>query len=226
MPCFLQRLRQSYLRSRRTWPTEFSAIVLDVFGLEPQSEVSNPQQQQEKGGVTRNAFAPREGLKKVYLHRLYISNENRAEAFAFAHDLANSARGARLHVAEVGGLAGGGGGVAGGDELVGDVAAEVGGGDAAHHAVPLNFLGGVELVAAGNPAGVEVGDPIDVFLDSADEIPFHDLHVIDVVEQLDAGRDDGLDHLHSPGGVVAHVVVVVDLAVEKLDADGDAVVLG
>src|SRR5256884_201848 len=131
-----------------------------------------------------------------------------------------------LDVAEVGGLAEGGEGVAGGDELVGDVAAEVGGGDAAHDAVPLDFLGGVEFVAAGDPAGVEVGDPIDVFLDGADEVTFHNLHVINVVEQFDAGRIDGLDDLHSPGGVVAHVVVVVDLAIEELDADGDAVVLG
>ena len=123
-------------------------------------------------------------------------------------------------------MAEGGKGVAGGDELVGDVAAEVGGGDAAHYAVPLDFLGGVEFVAAGDAAGVEVGDPIDIFLDGADQVTFHDLHVIDVEEELDARRVDGLDDLHTPGGVVAHVVVVVDLAVEKLDADVDAVVLG
>src|SRR5467141_88433 len=134
--------------------------------------------------------------------------------------------GSGLDVAEVGGLAEGGKGVAGGDELVGDVAAEVGGGDAAHYAVPLDFLGGVEFVAAGDAAGVEVGDPIDIFLDGADQVTFHDLHVIDVVEQLDAWRINGLDDLHSPSGVVAHVVFVVALAVEELDADGDAVVLG
>src|SRR5437016_13039239 len=130
-----------------------------------------------------------------------------------------------LDVAEVGGWWGGGEGVAGGGALRGDVASEVGGGDAADHAVPLDFLGGVEFVAARDAAGVEVGDPIDIFLDGADQVTFHDLHVIDVVEQLDAGRVDGLDDLHSPGGVVAHVVVVVDLTVEKLDAVGDGVVV-
>src|SRR6266849_7350664 len=109
-------------------------------------------------------------------------------------------------VAEVGGLAEGGERVAGGDEFVGDVAAEVGGGDAAHHAVPLDFLGAVELVAAGNTAGVEVADPIDVFLDGADQVTFHDLHMIDVVAQFDAGRVDGLNDLQSTGGVVAHVI--------------------
>jgi hypothetical protein len=50
--------------------------------------------------------------------------------------------------------------------------------------------------------------------------------VINVVEQFDAGGVDGLDDLHAPGGVVAHVVVVIDFAVEKLHANCDAVVLG
>jgi len=129
-------------------------------------------------------------------------------------------------VAEVGGLAEGSEGVARGDEFVGDVAAEVGGGDATHDAVPLDFLGAVELVAAGNAAGVEMGDPVDILLDGADEVAFHDLHVVDVEEKLDAGRVDGLDDLDAPGGVVAHVVVVVDLAVEEFHANGDAVVFG
>src|SRR5258708_26284016 len=140
-------------------------------------------------------------------------------------DLSLSGR-SGLDVAEVGGLAERGERVAGGDEFVGDVAAEVGGGDAAHDAVPLDFLGAVEFVAAGNAAGVEVGDPIDVFLDGADQVTFHDLHVIDVVEELDARGVDGLDPVDAPGGVVADVVVVVELAVEELHADGDAVVFG
>src|SRR2546421_698459 len=58
MPCFPQRPRQSYLRSRRTWPIEFSAIVLAVFGVEPHSELSYWQEQQVRGGVKRNAFEP------------------------------------------------------------------------------------------------------------------------------------------------------------------------
>ena len=76
--------------------------------------------------------------------------------------------------------------IAGGDEFVGHVPAEVRGGDAAHYSVPLDFLSTVEFVAAGYASGVEVSNPIDVFLNGADEIAFHDLHVIDVEEQLDA----------------------------------------
>src|SRR6266567_4284313 len=131
-----------------------------------------------------------------------------------------------LDVAEIGGLAQGRERVARRDKLVSHVAAEVGGRDSAHDAVPLDFLGAVEFVAAGNAASVEVSDPIDVFLNGADQIAFHDLHVIDVEEELDAGRVDGLDNLNAPSGVVAHVVVVVDLAIEEFQADGDAIVVG
>src|SRR6266404_3729022 len=79
MPCFPQRQRQSYLRGRRTWPTEFSAIVLAVFGVEPQSELSYSQEQQVRGGVKRNAFAPPEGLKTISI-AYSNSIENRTEA--------------------------------------------------------------------------------------------------------------------------------------------------
>src|ERR1700686_3678537 len=91
-----------------------------------------------------------------------------------------------LDVAEVDSLAERGERVARGEELVGDVAGEVGGGDAAHYAGPLAFRGAVDCGAAGNAAGVEGGDPVNVFMDSADQVDFHDLHVIDVVEELDA----------------------------------------
>src|SRR6266853_2793506 len=87
-----------------------------------------------------------------------------------------------LDVAGVGSLAKRGERVARGHKLVGDVAAIFGGGDAAHDSIPLHFLGAVELVAARNAASVEVTDPVDIFLDGPDQISFHDLHVVDVVE--------------------------------------------
>lgn len=116
-------------------------------------------------------------------------------------------------VAKVHGLAQRSERIARGNKLVRDIAAEICGGDAAHNAVPLDFLGAVQFVAAGNATSVKVSDPIDIFLDRPNEVTLHDLHVIDVEEQLDAGRIDGLDDLHSPGGVVAHVIVMVDFTV-------------
>src|SRR5664279_1825901 len=90
--------------------------------------------------------------------------------------LANCLR--RLHVAEVYGLEQGRERIAGGDEFVGNVAFVSGGYDAAHDAIPLDFLGVVEFVTAGNSACVVVAEPLAVLLDGADEITFHDLHVV------------------------------------------------
>ena len=63
-----------------------------------------------------------------------------------------------LHVSAmglwVGGLAEGSERVTGGNEFVGHVAAEVGGGDASHNAVPLDFLSAIKFVPAGNATGV------------------------------------------------------------------------
>jgi hypothetical protein len=52
------------------------------------------------------------------------------------------------------------------------------------------------------------------------------LHVVDVVEQLDARGIDFVHNARAPRGVVGHVVGMVDLAVEQLEADGDAVIFG
>ena len=59
----------------------------------------------------------------------------------------------------------------------------------------------------------------------ANHVAFHDLHVVDVVEQLEPRRADFLHELDAPGRVIAHVVVVIHLAVEKLHADGDLFLL-
>src|SRR3984957_15766359 len=72
--------------------------------------------------------------------------------------------------------------------------------------------------------GMKVADHVDIFLDRGDQIAFHDLHVVDVVKSLYARGVDGRENLKAPGGVVAHVVVMIDLAVQQFDDDGDAVV--
>ncbi len=50
--------------------------------------------------------------------------------------------------------------------------------------------------------------------------------MIDVIEQLQARRSDALDHLYGPCRMVGMVVLVVDLAVQHFQAEGDAVALG
>src|ERR1019366_7238317 len=131
-----------------------------------------------------------------------------------------------LHRAESNGLLQRRHGIFERDELVGEVAFEFQVRDGLRDGAPVELLGVVELVAAGDAAGVEVADVLNVLADGADDIAFHDLHVVDVVEQLYARRAHGLDHFDAPTGVVALVVLVVHFAVEQFQANGDARVLG
>jgi len=57
----------------------------------------------------------------------------------------------------------------------------------------------------------------------ADDIPFHDLHVVNVLQQLEALGTDPLAQLNTPTRVVAHVVFVIDLAVEQFHHQIDLV---
>src|SRR5712691_4101408 len=112
--------------------------------------------------------------------------------------------------------------IAGRDELVRHEPREAGVGDGRCHRTPVQLLRAVQLVTPRNAPGVEMGDPILVVTDGADDVAFHDLHVIDVVQQLDAWRAHGLDHGDPEGSPVALVVGVIHLAVQELEADGDA----
>ena len=96
------------------------------------------------------------------------------------------------------------------------IALEAGRQNAAHHAVPLHFLRIVQFVPSGNASGVEVAQPLDVLLHGAYQGSLHDLHVINVIKQLHARRVHRFHHAHSPCGVVAHIVFVIHLVIEKL----------
>ena len=105
-----------------------------------------------------------------------------------------------------------------------NVAGEASVRDGLHDRAVLNLLGGADFVAAGNASGVEVAEDADVGADGVDQIAFHNLHVVDVVEQFDARGIDLVHDVRAPRGVVGHVVGVVDFAVEQFEADRDAVV--
>src|SRR6267378_3327697 len=108
-----------------------------------------------------------------------------------------------LHVAGLEGLGERRERITGGDELVRDVAGEPGVGDGARDGAPVQLLRVVELVAPRHASGVEVRDMTDVLPDRPDYVAFHDLHVVDVVQQLHARRADGLDHLGAECGAIA-----------------------
>ena len=81
----------------------------------------------------------------------------------------------------------------------------------------IHLLRVVHLVTSGVAGGVEMPDVLDVVPHHADDVAFHDLHVIHVVENLHARRVHSLAHLHPIRHVVEIVVLVVDLAVQVLD---------
>ncbi len=67
-----------------------------------------------------------------------------------------------------------------------DVALEIEIGDGLRDGVPVHFLRVVDLVAAGNAGHVEMRDVLDVVANGANQIAFHDLHMVGVVQQLHA----------------------------------------
>ena len=64
-----------------------------------------------------------------------------------------------------------------------------------------------------NTSGVVVRDILMVVTDRLDNISFHDLHMVNVIKQLYVRRVNALDYFYAKGGVVAHVIWVVDTAI-------------
>ena len=79
---------------------------------------------------------------------------------------------------------------------------------------------------ARHAAGVVVGDVILVLLQGRDHVLAHDRHVVDVPEDFEAVRADLLAQLDAPRGLVEHVVLVVDRAVQPLHHDRDLLLFG
>ena len=99
--------------------------------------------------------------------------------------------------------------------------------DRPHDRGIVQFLRVVDLGPPRDPAGVVVADPGARVRQRADDVPFHDLHVVDVVEDLHAGRVDGPDDLERVVHAVADVVdVSAGFRVEDLDEDRDVLGFG
>ena len=98
--------------------------------------------------------------------------------------------------------------------------------DRAHDCRVVQLLRFVDLVPAWVAAGVVVEKILVIVADRPDDIPLHDLHVVNVVQQPEPLRVDRLAKLHAPVGAVAHVILVVHAAVEQLHHDVHLVLLG
>src|SRR5579862_3565416 len=92
-------------------------------------------------------------------------------------------------------------------ELLPDIAIVIGGGNRPHDGRVIEFLVLVQLMSSRHSGSVEMADMRNVGMYAGNYITLLDLHVIDVVEQLDARRVHDPTDVHAPGGVVALVVV-------------------
>ena len=86
-----------------------------------------------------------------------------------------------------------------------------------HDGWVMDLLIFVDLMPARISGRVIVGEVLMVVTDRTDQVSFHDLHVIDVVEQLNMGRVDPFDDLDAPGRAIALIVEMVDFAIEKFE---------
>ena len=84
----------------------------------------------------------------------------------------------------------------------------------------------VELVAPRVARGMEVPDVGHEAADRTDHVALHDLHVIDVVQQLDARTAYHLAQRQPPVAAVGKIAGMVHLAVEQFQVEVDAVLLG
>jgi len=69
-------------------------------------------------------------------------------------------------------------------------------------------------------------EPSTVRANRLDQVPFHDLHVIQIEEQLDVWTRDFFAYLDGPFRVVTHVPRVVTFAVQRFKADSDPMIRG
>lgn len=90
----------------------------------------------------------------------------------------------------------------------------------------VDFLASVHFVSSGVAGGVVMAEVPVVFLDRPDEVPFHDLHVVDVVEQFEVIGSDHVHQLDPPVRSIAHVVGMVDPAVEEFHVEDDPMLFG
>ena len=72
-------------------------------------------------------------------------------------------------------------------EFVADVTVVAGVPENEADAAVVQLLRVVQFIAARVAGRVQMADGVQIGCDGAQDIPFHDLHVIDVVEQLDVG---------------------------------------
>jgi hypothetical protein len=78
-------------------------------------------------------------------------------------------------------------------------------------------LAGAGFVAAGDVGEVVLADLVEAVTDTLYQIALHNLHMIDVEEELDVGVADTPDHVYAIFYGVEEVIGVVNDGVEEFD---------
>ena len=71
---------------------------------------------------------------------------------------------------------------------------------------------------------MNVGEVFVVFADVLDDVPFHYLHMVNIIQQLEVGRADTTAQLDAPNRMIA-LVILMPYAIEKLHRQHDIVLL-
>src|SRR5688500_11570473 len=116
--------------------------------------------------------------------------------------------------------------VARGNEFLCYVTREARLGDGTRDRRIVELLRRVDLVSSRHAGGVIVTDVPAIVADRSDDIALHDLHVVDVVKELESLRAHFLREGDAPWCPVALIIRVIHLRVEQLHAYPDTVALG
>jgi len=85
----------------------------------------------------------------------------------------------------------------------------------------IQFLCIVHVGSPGISRGMEVTDPADVLTNRSNHVPLHDLHVINIVQQLDPGVRDTLTNGDAECCPVALISRMVNFRVQQLKIEVD-----
>ena len=90
----------------------------------------------------------------------------------------------------------------------------------------IQLLRLIDLSPSRNAPCVIMRDVRMEFFDRLDDIPFHDLHVINIVEEFEPIRSHGFAKFCAPRSVITLVILVIHFAVEQFHHHVDPMLLG
>ena len=94
-----------------------------------------------------------------------------------------------------------------------------------HNGRIIKFLCIIQFMPSGYATCMDMSDVFDVLFDRVDYIAFHDLHVEDIVKQLEPLRSNHFAKGCAPGCFIA-LIIGMPIAVQQFHDDGNAMFFG